>query len=61
MMKHKTNPTANTTFAAMSDAYYTVTEGCNFPLVTSAALWNALTARSDRKHTNAATTSSPLF
>lgn len=54
MMNHKTNTTANTTFTTMSDAYYTVTEGCGFPLVTSAALWNAFTARSDRKHTNAA-------
>lgn len=54
MMNHKTTTPANTTFTAMSDAYYTVTEGRGFPLVTSAALWNALTARSDRKHTNAA-------
>lgn len=53
MMNHKTT-TADTTFTAMSDAYYTVAEGCGFPFVTSAALWNALTARSDRKHTNAA-------
>lgn len=53
MMNHKTT-TTDTTFTTMNDAYYTVTEGCSFPLMPSTALWNTFASKSGRKHTNAA-------